>query len=118
LAANTWNHTLVGLLFFVVRCDILHDCVGLIINDDQSIKFFTELHLACTDLDEIISSSPFNLTLEHNLFFIDWLDALLTEGQINSVIHRELQPLKNRLAWCPQPQEVIGIISEYFIQIC
>jgi hypothetical protein len=73
-------NNLVGLLFSTVWCGIFHDRVNLIINDNWSIKLFAELHLACTDLDDIISSSSFNLALEHDLFFIDWLDFLLTGG--------------------------------------
>jgi hypothetical protein len=88
-------HNLVGHLFFTVRCNILHDCVDLNINDDRSVKLFAEPHLACTDLDGIIDSSPFNLALDHDLFFIDRLDVLLIGGRINLVICQELQPLKN-----------------------
>jgi hypothetical protein len=67
-------HNLVGHLFSAVWYDILHDCVSPIINDDRSVKLFTELHLVGTDLDDIIGSSPFNLALEHDLLFIDWFN--------------------------------------------
>jgi hypothetical protein len=73
----------------------------LIINDYRSIKFFGELQLARTDLDDIVGSSPFNLTFGHDLLFIDWIDLLLTRGRINSVVCQKLQPFENRLARCP-----------------
>jgi hypothetical protein len=85
--------------------------MNLIINDDRSIELSAELHLACTNSDDIISSSSFNLALEHRLLLIDWLNALLTGGRIHSVIRWEFQPFENRLARCPQPQGVIGIID-------
>jgi hypothetical protein len=99
-------HSLVGLHICTVWCDILHDGVGLIINDDRSVKLFIELHLACTNLDDIIGSSPFNVALEHGVLFIDWFNFLLTRGQINSIICWKLQPFENLLACgAPSPKE-------------
>jgi hypothetical protein len=73
-------HNLVSLLFSVVWCNIFHPCVGLIINDDRSIEFFIKLYLACTNLDDIAGSSPFNFALERGFSFTGWLNFLLTGG--------------------------------------
>jgi hypothetical protein len=94
-------NNLVCLLFSTIQCDIFHNRINLLFNEDRSIKLHAELHLACTDLDGIGSSSFLNLTLKHGLFLIDWLNFLLTGGRINSVICQELQPLKNLLVRCP-----------------
>jgi hypothetical protein len=101
-------NNLVSLLFSTVWCSIFHDRMNLIINDDRSTKVLAELYLACTDLDDFIDSSSFNLALEHRLFFIDWLNFLLTRGQINSVICRESQPFEDRLVRCPSPKKPLA----------
>jgi hypothetical protein len=67
-------HNFVGLLFSAVHRDILHGCINLINSDDRSIN------LACTNSDDIVGSSPFNLPLKNRLLLIDSLHALLTRG--------------------------------------
>jgi hypothetical protein len=61
-------------------CNYMESTSLLAFSSSQSVKLFIELHLAFTDLDDIVSRSPFNLVLEHGVLFIDWFNFLLTEG--------------------------------------